>query len=388
MHFDRLRSMRFLLALGCLAVLLAGCRTEREASSIVRRERPAAGAPRAFMMGFTDTPATLTPEAYTATFDLASNFGEMILVQRSVAWSDFLPGAKVSDMLRSEMVLARQAASERGLTLAVALDPFDPAARGRLQGLPQKYAGKTLADGDLRKAFVADAVFVARTAKPAYLALGLEVNTTFERNPEGYLAFVEAYKEAYDAVKTVSPETKVFPGFQYEELLGILPDLPPHPPRWQLLEAYGNKVDLVAITTYPSFVYEVARKVPPGYYLDITKQTKLPVAFLSTGFASAPGRDNLNSSTPPEQRRYLQRLIEDADALASPFLIWYVGRDPGFVQSPPFDLLGSLGLRDAHDQAKEAWGAWEAASNRLYDPLTPPRTPTPAPTTLRPVAAP
>ena len=373
--------MYLLLVIGCLTALVAGCRTERDVAQVARRQRPEAGAPRAFMLGFTDTPAALTPEAYTATFDLASNYGEMILVQRAVAWGDFVPGAKISDPLHEQMVRARQAASERGLTLAVAIDPFDPAARGRLQGLPQKYAGKTLADGDLRKAFIADAVFVARTAKPAYLALGVEVNTTFERNPEGYLAFVEAYKEAYDAVKAVSPGTIVFPGFQYEELLGILPDLPPHPPRWQLLEAYGAKVDLFAITTYPSFVYEVARKVPPGYYTDITKHTKLPVAFLSAGFASAPGRENLNSSTPPEQRRYLQRLIEDADALAAPFVVWYAGRDPGFAQSPPFDLLGSLGLRDAQDRAKEAWEAWETASNRPFDPLTPPRTSTPAPAT-------
>ncbi|TAJ19269.1 MAG: hypothetical protein EPO65_07170 [Dehalococcoidia bacterium] len=374
------RASRLILIVGCLATLLIGCRTERDTATVPRRDRPTAGAPRAFLMGFTDTPAALTPDAYTATFDLASNYGEIILVQRAVAWSDFVPGSKPSDALREQTLRARGAASERGLTLAMAIDPFDPAARGRLQGLPQKYAGKTLADADLRKAFVADAAFVARTAKPAYLALGLEVNTTFERNPDGYRAFIEAYKEAYDAVKAASPETKVFPGFQYEELLGILPDLPPHPPRWQLLEAYGAKMDLLAITTYPSFVYEVARKIPPGYYLDITKQTKLPVAFLSAGFSAAPGRDNLNSSTPPEQRRYLQRLIEDADALASPFLIWYAGRDPGFAQSPPFDLLGSLGLRDSHDQAKEAWGVWEAATNRPYDPQTPPRTPTPAAT--------
>lgn len=375
------RASRLILIVGCLATLLIGCRTERDTATVPRRDRPTAGAPRAFLMGFTDTPAALTPDAYTATFDLASNYGEIILVQRAVAWSDFLPGTKPSDALREQTLRAREAASERGLTLAMAIDPFDPATRGRLQGLPQKYAGKTLADADLRKAFVADAAFVARTAKPAYLALGLEVNTTFERNPDGYRAFVEAYKEAYDAVKSASPETKVFPGFQYEELLGILPDLPPHPPRWQLFEAYGAKMDVLAITTYPSFVYEVARKIPPGYYLDIAKQTKLPVAFLSAGFSSAPGRDNLNSSTPPEQRRYLQRLIEDADALASPFLIWYAGRDPGFAQSPPFDLLGSLGLRDSHDQAKEAWSAWEAATNRPYDLQTPPRTPAPAATT-------
>lgn len=366
------RTIRWAAALAILllsaALLATGCRSERDTTQTVRRERVEAGDPRGFQIGFTDTPAALTQEAYRAVFDTAGDYGEVIVVQRTVAWGEFVPGGRGGDGIREQALSAGHAASDRGLTLVVALDPFDPGARGRLNALPSKYRGKSLADEDLRRALVQDAVFTARTMHPAYLAIGIEVNTTYERNPEEYAAFVSAYREAYDAVKQAAPETRVFPGFQYEELLGIVPDLPAHPPRWQLLEAYRGKIDLFAITTYPSFVYEVARKIPPRYYVDALTESKLPVAFLSAGFASAPGRDGMNSATAPEQRRYLQRLLDDAALIGAPFVAWYAPRDPGFAQQPPFDLLRSLGLRDEQNRPKEAWELWEQTSNRPLQP--------------------
>lgn len=360
---------RLLLALAGAALLASACRVEDSGTAAFQsRVRPQQGAPRAYQLGFSDVPWALTDQAYRQTYDLAADFGEVVLVQRPPAWQDFLPGAHVPDAQRNETLAVREAAKDRGLALAIALDPFDPAARDRLQRLPSASAGRDLSDPDLRQAFVAEATFVARNVHPAYLVLGTEVNATFERNPQGYLAFVQAYREAYDAVKQVAPETLVFPSFQFEELLGVIPNLPPHPPRWQLLEDFAGKMDLFGITTYPSFAFNVARKVPPLYYAAIRDQTRLPVAFVAAGFASGPGRDGLNASTPAEQRRFLQRLLDDADALGSPLLVWFALRDLSFATAPPYDLLASIGLRDLGDRPKEAWPAWEAASNRPYDP--------------------
>ena len=358
-----------LMALACLALLGSACRAQAtDGSTFSRRQATGDGEPRGYRLGFSDTPWALTDLATRQTYDLAANYGEVILVQRAPNWADFVPGAHASDATREQLMTVRDAAKGRGLIVAVVLDPFDPAARDRLQRLPANYAGKDLANPDLKQAFVQEAVFIAKNLHPTYLGLGNEVNATFERNPGTYLAYVAAYKEAYDAVKAASPETQVFPSFQYEELLGVIPDLPPHPPRWQLLKEYEGKIDLFAITTFPSFAYNVARKVPPTYYSSIKDQTKLPVAFMSAGYASGPGRDNLNSSTPAEQRRYLQRLFEDADALGSPLLIWFAERDLSFATAPPYDLLASLGLRDIGDKPKESWPLWEAAANRYYDP--------------------
>ena len=352
-----------------LASITLACRAQGTGtSSFQSRVRPAQGDARAFRMGVSDVPWALTEPAQRQAYDMAAQYGEVILVQRPPAWTDFLPGSHVSDTLRDQTLAIREGARQRGLLVAVAIDPFDPAARERLQKLPASHAGRDLNDDGLRQAFVAEAVFVARNLRPAYLVLGTEVNATFERNPGGYLAFVRAYREAYDAVKAAHPYTAVFPSFQYEELLGVIPELPPHTPRWPLLKDFAGKIDLFGVTSYPSFAYPVARKVPGDYYSRIREQTPLPIALVSVGFASGAGRDGVNSSTPAEQRRFLQRLIEDADALNAPLLVWFVLRDLSFTTTPPFDLVANIGLRDTTDRPKEAWPVWEAASNRPYDP--------------------
>ncbi|MSQ31226.1 MAG: hypothetical protein EXR64_04260 [Dehalococcoidia bacterium] len=363
------RAPLLLVALILIAAVAPGCRAlGTGTTSFEQRARPVQGDARSFRMGSSDVPWALTEQAQRQAYDMAAQYGEVILVQRSPAWGEFLPGGHVSDALRDQTLAIREGARQRGLLVTVALDPFDPAARERLQKLPSSHAGRDFGDEGLREAFVAEAVFVARNVRPAYLVLGTEVNATFERNPAGYLAYVRAYREAYDAVKAAQPETAVFPSFQYEELLGVIPELPPHTPRWPLLKDFAGKVDMLGITTYPSFAYPVARKVPADYYSRIREQTALPVAFVSVGFASGAGRDGVNSSTPAEQRRFLQRLFEDADALASPLVVWFVLRDLSFATTPPFDLVANIGLRDTTDRPKEGWPVWEAASNRAYDP--------------------
>ncbi|MSQ41781.1 MAG: hypothetical protein EXR65_01910 [Dehalococcoidia bacterium] len=371
------------LALALLAVcalLLAGCRREPQPPAGFQRiPREAAGAPRAYQIGFSALPAELTDAAYLASFDLAANYGELLLIQRAPAWADFMPGRSPSDQLNDATLRERAALQERGLQLLYALDPFDPADRGRLASPPPGYASKQLSDGDLRHAYVLNARYIALNYRPAYMALGTEVNATFERDPAAYRAFVEAYAEVYRAVREASPETRVFVTFQYEQLLGIVPWEPPHVPRWELLDDFAGRLDLFAITTFPSFVYQVARKVPPRYYSQLREHSSAPVAFAAAGYASSAGRDGLNSSTAAEQRRFLQRLLRDADELGAALVVWFAGRDPAFATQPPYDLLASIGLRTADDRPKEGWPVWEEAVRRPFDPSTPPVPQTPQP---------
>ena len=378
------------LAVPVLAALLAiACRTETQPVGVQGvGPRATVGPPRSYLLGFSATPHELTDRAYAATFDLAAQYGELLLLQRPPAWQSFLPEATVAPTLRDQTLTDRDAARARGLKLMVVLDVFDPAARERLNALPSELRDRQLDDPDLRAALIAEAVFIARNEQPDYLGIGSEVNATFERNPAGYAQFLSVYAEAYDAVKLVAPEIVVFPTFQYEQLLGVIPWEPPHTPRWELLDQFAGRLDLFAVTSYPSFAYQVARKVPPQYYREIRDHTDLPVALVSVGYSSGQVRDGMNSSTPPEQRRFLQRLFEDADWLGAPIVIWFAARDLTFATSPPYDLLQTIGLRDVEDRPKEAWPAWVTAAHRPYDPAAAERErrearaaePTPAPT--------
>lgn len=356
------------LALALVVALVAGCQQqERTPAQFTPLALEQSGPPRAYRLGFSALPAELSDDAYLAAFDLAANYGEVLLIQRPPSWADFLPGALLSSGLRDATLSERAAIEERDLLLLFALDVFDPTDRGRLAALPAGYEGRDLTDRALRLAFVAEAKYVALNYRPTYLVLGSEVNAAFERSPAAYRAFVEAYEEAYDAVKQASPSTLVFPSFQYEQLLGRIPWEPAHVPRWELLEDFDGRLDMFAITTYPSFVFSVARKLPGPYYAQIREHTTREVAFVSVGYASAPGREGLNSSTPAEQRRFLERLLRDADALGATLVVWFAARDPAYAAEPPLDLLASIGLRDSEGEPKEAWPAWEEAVRRPYD---------------------
>jgi hypothetical protein len=349
--------------------LFAACREERgEPTDFVRAPRPTAGDARSFQLGFSSIPGELTEAAYLGTYDLAANHGEALLIQRPPAWADFLPGAGVSEALRVQTLAEQRAAELRGLSLVYVLDVFDPTARGRLQGLPASHAGLTLADEQLRQALRADALFVVRNVQPAYLVIGHEVNVTFEQSPAAYQQFVDLYSEIYDVLHEAAPETQVLTSFQYEELLGVIPWLPSHAPRWELFEDFEGRIDVLGITTYPSFAFAVARKVEPFYYRQISAHTDLPVAFVSAGYASTSGREGINSSTPAEQRRYLQRLFEDSDRLGVSLLIWLLVEDLSYAPGPPEDLVANLGLMEVGGVPKEAWPAWLEAAARPYNP--------------------
>lgn len=352
-------------ALALLAVAALGCREERiQEPGFEDPPRTYRGTPRPFLLGFSSVPAELTQDAYLDALDLTARHGELLLIQRAPEWAEFLAGVEPSERLAELTLRERVAVEERELRLFYALDPFDPVDRGRLAAVPDGYEDADLSNPALRAAFVAEARYIATSYEPAYLALGVEINATFERSPAQYQAFLAAYREAYVAVRKVSPGTLVFTTFQYEQLLGVVPWEPPRQPRWELLDDFAGRLDVFAVATFPSVTYEVANDLPPLYYQQIRDHTQLPIAFASVGFASAPSPDGLHSSTPPEQRRYLQRLFTDADALAASFIVWFAGRDPAFVDGSTLGLLASVGLRDAEDRAKEAWTVWAETASR------------------------
>ena len=361
--------------LALLALAAAGCRVERvEEPTFTATPRPEAGEPRSFRLGFSSLPASLDDEAHVAALDIAALYGDLLLIQRTPSWGEFLPGVEPSGELLDLTEREVRAIEERRLTLFYAIDPYNPADRGRLAAPPEGYERSGILNRDLSAALVAEARFVAGAYQPAYFAFGVEVNATFDRARGEYLAYLGVYAKVYDAVKEASPETLVFATFQYEQLLGVTPWEAAHPPRWERLGDFGERLDLAAIATVPSLTQAVAREIPPDYYRQLREHTDLPIAFAATGFSSAPGPGGINSSTPPEQRRYLRRLLADAEALRSPFVIWFASRDPGFVSDiPALEPLGSIGLLDTGGQPKEAWPLWAEAAQRPFRP--PPNAP-------------
>ncbi len=325
------------------------------------------GPSRSFKMGISTLPRELNGAAYSETFELAAANGEMVLIHRTPPWSDFVPGAGVSDATAKTTASEKDAISSKKLQLFFAIDPTDGSTgRDRLTDLPASLAGRNFSDPDVRSAFLTYTQYVAINYKPAYMALGVEMNLYSQKNADDFENFKSLYFEAYDRVKESSPDTQVTLTWQFEDLQGKLPTEDQHFPAWQLIKAFDAKMDVTAISTYPSFAYAKASEIPDNYYSQLRGFTEKPIVIAEMGYSSAPGVQGINDGTEPEQAAFVKRALADAEQLEMPLVIWFAGWDPAYAKDTPFGVFQHIGLLRDDGTEKPAWALWAAAARRPY----------------------
>ncbi len=202
-------------------------------------------------------------------------------------------------------------------------------------------------DGDLvrpldagnRQLFLSSVANYASMWKPAYLGIGIEMNTLYEKHPDDFEAFVSLFNEAVPAIKAVSPDTKVFTCFQLEKMKGytLWQNDPPDPSsaEWDLIDRFN--ADLVAFTTYPDLVFKDPSEIPDDYYTSIAGHVDKPVIFTEIGWHAAASPAGWESSD-EEQAAFVTRFLTLVAPLKSPMLIWSFMYDQA-VQAP-FDTMG------------------------------------------------
>ena len=330
----------------------------------VTRAQPS-GDPRTVRLGFSSLPPERTSDSYIRAFSTAAQYADAILVQRTPPWEDFMPGGSVSKQTADSTRLETALVKQYGLTLVYAIDPTDGVVqRSRLANLPPSVDPQAgFKDPNVREAFVAYAAYVAKNYQPAYMALGVEVNMTYERAPEQFDAYLSAYAEAYDVVKGNSPKTKVFPTFQLEDLEGAFGDV--HPPRWDLLQKFTGRMDILAISTYP-FLGEAksAADIRPDYYSQLKDHWPGEIIISETGYASAPVESRVTVGTEADQQAYLDRLLGEANTLGFSLVVWFAALDPSFASSGATSVFKDIGLRKSDGSNKLAWSTWEAWAAR------------------------
>lgn len=354
-----------LIALVICALIPGACSDGSDGSAPQGPTPTADPRPRAFEMGLSSLPAQLTDESYEEAFVRAGSAADVILIQRAPPWDEMLTGDLSDETVRAtvrETALAR----EQGLDIFVAIDPTEEVdGHSQLAGLPERLRGAGFDNEDVRQAFIAYAQYVARNYKPKYLALGVEINSYQQQHREDFERFVIVYHEAYQAVKQLSPDTIVFPTFQYEELQGLLPAGDPLPPQWNLISRFEPRLDLLAISSYPSLVYADPQLIPESYYAQLPSHTDRTIAITGLGYASEQGPGgSAAGATEQGQAQFLRRTLDNAQQLGFRMVVWFVGRDPTFAGDAGFDAFRRTGLVLENGSPKTAWLIWQAAAQR------------------------
>ncbi len=350
---------------GCNQTSGGGEGSETFLGPTVTRPEPA-GEPRGVRLGFSTLPPQRTMEAYIGSFATAAQYADIVLIQRAPPWEDFLPGGSISqettDNTLTEKSLLKQ---YDDLSLFYAIDPTDGAVqRTRIANLPPAVSQETgFNDGKLKDAFIAYVTYVARNYKPEYLALGVEVNMLYDRNPAQFEAFLALYKEAYAQAKATSPDTKVFPTFQLEDLEGNFGRV--HPPQWEVLDVFEGYMDVLAISTYPYRTeLRSASELRPDYYGQLRTRWDGEIIISETAYASAPVEGQISIGSEEDQQVFLQRILSDAEEYEFAAVIWFAALDPAFASQGSALVFRDIGLRRSDGSNKLAWSTWEEWSRR------------------------
>lgn len=323
------------------------------------------GEPRAFAMGFLAVPATLTEASYVELFDTAAGSGDVVMIQRNVPWAEVSGGLALSS--EAEATIERETAllAERDLDLIFAIDPWNPADRGELAG---DAPGLGFADPAVVEAYLTYVELIVDRYAPRWIALAVDVDQFAAARPGDLEAFQSAYIAAYRLVKERAPETLVFVTFQFEDLQGLVPWGGAHDPQWALLLRFAAFLDVLAVSSFPSFIFPFQADIPGEYFSRLEAFNK-PIALVPTGYASEPGRGGVTFGTSSGQRGFVERVLREADDADWELVVWLAPQDPDFASAAPYDLINHMGLRDASGAEKTAWEVWEAEASRPWEPI-------------------
>lgn len=202
----------------------------------------------------------------------------------------------------------------------------------------------------------------AEEHRPPFLFLGNESDAYFAAAPEDYPRWIEAYEEAYAAIKQVSPETLVGPVFQLEELAGLGGLSGATAPRWGALEAHDlSTVDVVGISLYPWFRSERAADVPLDHLAPLFERIgDTPVLITETGW---PAEEHPEHPVPwktseAAQVAYVHRLFRMIQGRDVRGAVWAFLHplldDSGLVGR----LFGSISLRDEQGAERPVYDVW------------------------------
>jgi len=196
--------------------------------------------------------------------------------------------------------------------------------------------------------------------QPSYLCLATEINfLAMQRLPE-YLHFAGLYKEAYREVKRVSPNTKVFVSFQWE-WMRILDAKEPFKIKEhsKVIDIFRPALDVVGLTTYPSYFHETPADLVPNYYSWIYRHARKSdeILLMEVGWPTG------GSGSEGEQSAYIQRLPALLEQVNVSVVAWALLHD---IELAEFDAdLKTVGLITNRGQKKPGYQDFKALKNQL-----------------------
>ncbi|MGE0452537.1 MAG: hypothetical protein AB7O37_04925 [Vicinamibacteria bacterium] len=320
---------RTLASLGLAALL--GC-----AGAESGPPAPAAAPPpsRSFAMGFTDFPHAFSSEAIAFAMSVVERDGDLAIAHwdDGVPWQEALSGATYAPGFQAE-IARRQAGFPPGHVLYLALTPIAferdrlAAHKGDTGGEPLRppWNARSFDHPEVIAAFLAHCERMLAAFRPRYFAYAIEANLLARIEPREWPAFVSLAAAIYPRLKATHPELPIFLTLQadtFHEQREIQADL---------VRQVLPFTDVIAVSSYPFSAEADPERLRADHFSALRELAPAkPFAVSETCWPAEPVSAPYPAFIPASeqaQRRYVERLLGDAERLDAVFVSWFFPRD-------------------------------------------------------------
>jgi hypothetical protein len=219
-----------------------------------------------------------------------------------------------------------------------------------------------LGTSELQQRWIEQAVNISRDYQPKYFCLGNEIDTYYWNCSQAdFDNYVSLIAETYDAIKAVSPNTRIFTVFRLLTIVSY--------DGWFLIEKFNkSKIDLFGFTSYPYMLgypepptYEKPDDMPSDYYTRIMNYTgDVPLVFSEIGWTSS---ELLRGGSEQEQVEFLTWFLNHTRNMPLEIVSWLCLHDFLTVEeeTESYALPNHFaGLKYKNGTEKAIWSYWQA----------------------------
>ena len=335
---------------------------------------------RAFSMGFTPWPFDATLDAVNTTYTKIQENGDIVAhhLTEGIPWEAALNRTPYPAHLNRE-IDGRVSQTRREKAVYLAIDSLS-ILREKLVGnwgdngqepRSAPWDTRSFADPEVIAAYSNFALDMIARFEPEYFNYATEANELYSRNPAGFDDFVVFAREVYANIKREHPDLPVMISIALKS-----PDSAESALFVSQFARIATYVDIVGVSVYPYAFFSAEHGASPGNLPSnwLTQIRSIapgkPVAITETGWVAEdlylPQFGIDVKSDDATQRNYVERMLNEAQALEAKFVIWFTIVDFDALWNSVLghnDLTAiwrDTGLYDETMRAREALETWQA----------------------------
>ena len=321
-------------------------------------------------MGFSANPPRPTNESAIATIEAWSKHADAAIMHISVPYKALLTGTSATTYVNAVDLPLANYYRAKGLPVTITVDVTDGLNRAA-EAPDLVQLKRSIAEPAVQLVYRQYVQALVSAIRPDYLGLAAETNLIRGQAPaQVYAAIVTMANASATEVRAMSGKLPLL-------YVSIQADFAWGPPPAAYRGAETDFRDfpfmqVLAISSYPYFVYADPDQIPLDYYTRIANGRPLPILVVEGGWTSAAVGSV--QSSPAIQARYLRRhekLLDSAKAIAV-FQLNYSDIDLSAYQPLPagsiLPLFASIGFVDASLNPKLALTTHDSIFSRPLRP--------------------